>query len=68
MEAAFHAGSRFAALAVSALVSAAWQGAVLAGGVYLCLRLFPRLSAAARSLVWMNAFLLLVVLHFVPAL
>jgi len=68
MEAAFHAGSWFAALAVSALVSAAWQGAVLAGGVYLCLRLFPRLSAAARSLVWMNAFLLLVVLHFVPAL
>lgn len=68
MEALFHAGSVFAALAVSTLVSAVWEGTVLACGVFLCLRLFPRLSAAARSVVWMNVFLLLVVLHFAPAL
>jgi len=68
MEALFHAGSLFAALAVSTLVSAVWEGAVVAGGVLACLRLFPRLSAAARSVVWMNVFLLLVLLHFVPEL
>ncbi len=68
MEALFHAYSWFAALAVSTLVAAVWQGAVLACAVFLCLRLFPGLSAAARSLVWMNVFLLLVLLHFVPFL
>ena len=52
---------------VSALISAVWEGSVLAGCVVLCLRLLPRLSAASRSLIWMNAFLLLMLLHFVPA-
>ncbi len=68
MEALFHLSSGFAAMAVSTLVAAAWEGAVLACGVLLCLRLFPGLSAAARSVVWMNVFLLLVLLHFVPAM
>ncbi|MDR3773131.1 MAG: M56 family metallopeptidase [Terracidiphilus sp.] len=74
MEAVFHWGSwlhlssGFAATAVSTLVSATWEGAVLACGVLLCLRLFPGLNAAARSVVWMNVFLLLVLLHFVPAM
>ncbi len=63
-----HSTSMFAAMAVSALVSAAWEGAVLAGCVYLCLRLFPRLSAAARSVVWLNVFVLLVLLHVAPAM
>lgn len=52
--------------AVSGLISAVWEGTVLAGCVVLCLRLLPRLSAASRSLIWMNVFLLLLLLHFVP--
>jgi beta-lactamase regulating signal transducer with metallopeptidase domain len=55
------------AAAASALVSAMWQGAVLAACTALALRLVPRLSAAARSLIWMNVFALLVLLPFLPA-
>ena len=54
--------------AAGALFSAVWEGAVLALCVGVCLRLFPRLSAAARSVVWLNVFVLLVLLHFVPVL
>jgi len=46
------------------LVSAVWEGAVLAGFVALCLRLLPGLSAAVRSVVWTVVFLLLVALPF----
>jgi hypothetical protein len=53
--------------AASALLSAVWEGAVLALLVWLGLRLLPGLSAAARSVVWLNVFVLLVLLHFVPA-
>lgn len=67
MEALVHLGSAAAASVVSALVSAIWEGAVLAACVYVCLRLLPGLSAAARSLVWLNVFVLLVFLHGVPA-
>ena len=62
-----HSLSFVSAGAASALFSAIWEGAVLALGVYLCLRLLPGLSAAARSVVWLNVFILLVLLHFVPA-
>src|SRR5271165_5152833 len=58
--------STFAASAAGGLFSAIWEGAALAVCVVLCLRLFPGLSAAARSLVWMNVFMLLVLLHLVP--
>lgn len=61
-----HALSFVSASAAGALFSAIWEGAVLALGVYLCLRLLPGLSAAARSVVWLNVFVLLVLLHFVP--
>jgi beta-lactamase regulating signal transducer with metallopeptidase domain len=61
-----HTVMLLSAPAVSALISAVWEGTVLAGFVVLCLRLLPRLSAASRSLVWMNVFLLLMLLHFVP--
>jgi len=46
------------------LVSAVWEGAVLAGFVALCLRLLPGVSAAMRSFVWSVVFLLLVALPF----
>ncbi len=59
--------SSVSAGAAAALFSAIWEGAVLAIAVALCLRMFPRLSSAARSVVWLNVFVLLVLLHFVPA-
>ena len=65
MEALLHSTS-FAAMAATTLLSAIWEGAVLAVCVFACLRLFPGLSAAARSVVWMNVFVLLVLLHVVP--
>jgi beta-lactamase regulating signal transducer with metallopeptidase domain len=57
----------FSAAAASALFSAIWEGSVLAGLVVLCLRFLPRLSAAARSAIWLNVFLLMVLLHIFPA-
>jgi beta-lactamase regulating signal transducer with metallopeptidase domain len=66
MDAIFPFASSLAASAVSSLFSAIWEGAALAACVVVCLRLFPGLSAAARSFVWMNVFLLLVLLHVVP--
>jgi Zn-dependent protease with chaperone function len=57
-----------ASAAAGNLISAVWQGTLLAAGAALCLRIFPRLSAASRSLVWMNVFALLVLLDFAPAM
>lgn len=67
MEPVLLAASPVSAAAVSALFSAIWEGSVLAVCVLVCLRLLPRLSAASRSVVWMNVFLLLVLLHIVPS-
>jgi beta-lactamase regulating signal transducer with metallopeptidase domain len=61
-----HSAGWLAGAAASALFSALWEGAVLAGCVFVCLRLLPKLSAAARSVVWMNVFLLLTVLQVLP--
>jgi beta-lactamase regulating signal transducer with metallopeptidase domain len=46
-----------------------WQGIVLAAAVALCLRLYPRVSAAARFAIWSFAFALALItpllhLHF----
>jgi beta-lactamase regulating signal transducer with metallopeptidase domain len=67
METLVHAASTVSAAAVSSLVSAIWEGAVLSLSVVVSLRLLPRLSANARSLIWMNVFLLLLLLHVVPS-
>jgi beta-lactamase regulating signal transducer with metallopeptidase domain len=63
----FHSLSFVSAGASAALLSAVWQGAVLCVGVAICLRLLPGLSAAARSVVWFNVFVLVLLLHMVPA-
>jgi beta-lactamase regulating signal transducer with metallopeptidase domain len=68
MEPLFHTSSLYSATVVSALFSAVWEGLILAGCVAVCLRLFPSLSAAARSIVWLNTFLLIALLHLLPAL
>ena len=49
MGALLHMGSLLAAMAVSSLVSAVWEGALLAGCVYLFLRMFPGLRVRGRS-------------------
>jgi beta-lactamase regulating signal transducer with metallopeptidase domain len=56
------------ATATGALVSAIWQGALLAAVVFLVLRMLPGLSAAARSVIWLNVFILLALLHILPVL
>jgi beta-lactamase regulating signal transducer with metallopeptidase domain len=58
--------THLAALAASHLFSAAWEGMVLAVWVFVVLRMFPGLSAAARSVIWLNVFLLLVLLNAIP--
>lgn len=68
MSALLHLTTLVSAAAVSNLISAIWQGALLAVAVALCLRFMPRLSAAWRSLVWMAVFLLLVARHLLPFL
>ncbi|MGO9339140.1 MAG: M56 family metallopeptidase [Terracidiphilus sp.] len=66
MDAFYPVASALAASAAVNLFSAIWEGAALAACVFFCLRLFPGLSAAARSFVWMNVFLLLLLLHVAP--
>jgi beta-lactamase regulating signal transducer with metallopeptidase domain len=60
--------SSLAGPAVTALFAAIWQGVFLAACVALCLRLLPALGAPARSLVWLNVFLLLALLHVLPVI
>lgn len=67
MNEVLHSASFISATAAGALFSAVWQGTVLAFCVWLGLRLLPGLSASARSVVWLNVFILLALLHFVPA-
>lgn len=63
-----HTITLLSAGAAGALLAAIWQGALLAGAVMIGLRLLPGLSAAARSVIWLNVFILLILLHVVPAL
>ncbi|HEY2859824.1 MAG TPA: M56 family metallopeptidase [Terracidiphilus sp.] len=53
--------------ATGALVSAIWEGALLAAIVFLILRMLPGLSASARSVIWLNVFILLALLHVTSA-
>lgn len=52
--------------AAGALLAAVWEGALLAAMVWLVLRLLPGLSAAARSVIWLNVFILMALLHIIP--
>ena len=58
--------TEWSAGAASALLAAIWEGALLAGLVWLGMRFLPRLSAAARSVIWLNVFFLMALLHLVP--
>jgi beta-lactamase regulating signal transducer with metallopeptidase domain len=59
---------RFAHTVAPVAVTALWQGAVVAAGLALCLRLAPRVAAAHRFAAWAAGFSVLVALPFVPAL
>lgn len=52
--------------AAGALLAAIWEGSLLAGGVWLIVRFLPGLTAAARSVIWLNVFILMSLLHLVP--
>lgn len=56
-----------AASMTSALFAAIWQSLLLAVVVALCLKLVPKLTAAARSVVWLTVAALAVLLHFTQA-
>lgn len=54
--------SQVAAAAAGSLIASVWEGLLLVGCVALCLRMIPRLSAAARSLVWVAVLSVVVLL------
>jgi beta-lactamase regulating signal transducer with metallopeptidase domain len=61
-DALFAACRAFSLQAGAVAVTALWQGAVVACGLAICLRLVPRTSAAHRFAVWAAAFVTLVAL------
>jgi beta-lactamase regulating signal transducer with metallopeptidase domain len=63
-----HAVTLLATRASTALVAAIWEGFVLAACVALCLRLLPRIGAAARSLIWSAVLLLVLALPMLSLL
>src|SRR5208337_4832774 len=63
--------SAFRAFAQSAgpmVLTALWQGAVVAIGLSICLRLAPRISASHRFALWTASFVALLCLPLVPLL
>jgi len=54
--------------AAAALLTALWQGLVIAGFLGLCLKFAPRVSAGLRFLVFAAGFAAVVTLPFLPAL
>jgi len=63
---AMHVLTLFSAAAAGALVSAIWEGTILAAGVALCLHFVKGITAGIRSMLWTGVLLLVVLLHFVP--
>jgi beta-lactamase regulating signal transducer with metallopeptidase domain len=57
----------FAPAAASAWIATAWQGVAIAAVLTLCLRLFPRASAAQRFSVWAAGFFAIASLPFLPS-
>jgi beta-lactamase regulating signal transducer with metallopeptidase domain len=50
--------------AASAFVSSLWQGVLLAAVVWVCLRFFPKMTAAVRFAVWSAVFVVILLLPF----
>jgi beta-lactamase regulating signal transducer with metallopeptidase domain len=66
MEHAMGIASAFSATLAGSLVTAIWEGAVLATGVALCLHLVKGIPSAVRSSLWTAVLLFVLLLHFVP--
>ena len=64
MDAFIHTVSGLAAVAAGSLVAAVWEGLVLAAVVAVCLGMLPGITAAARSVVWSAAMVVVVLLPF----
>jgi len=62
------ASPEFSRTAGTMLVTAIWQGAVVAACLTICLKLTSRISAALRFTVWSAGFLAVVGLPFLPLL
>jgi beta-lactamase regulating signal transducer with metallopeptidase domain len=60
--------AEFARAAAPVAVAAVWQGAVVAVGMAIFLRLAPRVSAAHRFIAWTVGFVLVAGLPFLPLL
>jgi beta-lactamase regulating signal transducer with metallopeptidase domain len=58
----------FALIAAPAAIDALWQGAAVAAGLAVCLRLLPRIAAAHRFATWAAAFAALAGLEVLPFL
>ncbi len=58
MQPVLHMIAMLPAIAASCLISAIWQGMVLAACVTLCLHLLPETTAAIRSFIWTAVFAL----------
>lgn len=61
-----HIFTLLSAAAAGSLVSAIWQGTLLAVIVALCLRFVKGIPAGVRSMLWTAVLLLVVLLHFLP--
>ena len=55
------------ALAANALATSILQGLLLVTAIAVCLRLLPRIPAAARSIIWTVVFALVLALPLLPA-
>jgi len=58
----------FSQTAAATLVTAVWQGAVVAVALGICLRVAPRASAAHRFAIWAAGFMVIAGLPFLPLL
>lgn len=65
MQPVLHMIAMLPAIAASCLISAIWQGMVLAACVTLCFHLLPETTAAIRSFIWTAVFALVIALHIV---
>lgn len=63
----FHVLEGLSRVAAASVVSGLWQGAALALGLGICLRLVPKTTAAVRFVLWTLVFAILVVLPLVHA-
>jgi len=68
LDAVRYAFQGFSQAVAPVVVTALWQGAILASGLAVCLRLAPRVSPAHRFAIWAAGFAVVVLLPVLPIL